>query len=251
MQSFECAQGRRIAYDVYGRTGDTIILLHGGFGTGHSHFRNEITLLAVTHVVYVIDFPGYGKSAPPHRTYGADFYQRDAADLIAFMRGLGLGASHLVGFSDGGEVAMLVALDAPELVKSIVMWGACGQIPDTVAGITHWIPVSAWGVEMTTLRNDIVSLHGEAQLVTMVEGYVQALLDINARGGDIAGSRAHHIQCPVTIIHGDADSFAPTTIIRELAARIPQCSLHIFPGVDHFVQHEAQSELHQLLLQVL
>lgn len=250
MRIFDDGMGCRIAYDVYGTHGETVILMHGGFGTGHSHFANEIPLLAHHHIVYVVDFPGYGQSAPPSRRYGVDFYQRDAHDMLTFIRGLHLGPVHLVGFSDGGEVAMLMAIAAPDLIKSIVQWGACGKIPDSVT-IDHWLPVSAWGPEMASLRDDIIRLHGEAQLVSMVEGYYHALKAINARGGDIALSHVHHIQCHVTIIHGDADGFAPTALVRDLATRIPSCALHVIPDADHFVQHDAPAELHHLLMSVL
>ena len=67
MRIFDTGMGCRIAYDVYGTHGETVILMHGGFGTGHSHFANEIPLLAHHHIVYVVDFPGYGQSAPPSR----------------------------------------------------------------------------------------------------------------------------------------------------------------------------------------
>lgn len=253
MQIFTDGHGCRIAYAVYGSRGDTVVLLHGGFGTGHTHFANEIPLLAEHHIVYVLDFPGYGQSAPPNRTYGVDFYQRDAADIITFIRALKVGSVHLVGFSDGGEVAMLIAIEAPELVKSIVQWGACGQIPDTGtgSGLDNLVPVSAWGPEMDELRTQIVTRHGEAQLVSMVEGYVAALIAIRTRGGDIALSQAHRIQCPVVIIHGERDAYVSTEVIHLLAARIPRCTVHLYPDAGHFVQDDAPTQLHSIMEEAL
>ena len=118
MNSIVVQDGVRIAYAQFGTHGAPVVLLHGFTGTGVGHFPHEIPILAQTHVVYAPDLPGYGQSAPPHRVFGVDFYQRDAHHMIAFIRALNVGPVHLIGFSDGAEVALMIAALAPDIVQS-------------------------------------------------------------------------------------------------------------------------------------
>ena len=106
MQSIVCANGTRLAYVELGSpTAEPVVFLHGFTGTAHSHFAAELALLAPHMHVYGLELRGYGASAPPYRVFGADFYERDARDVISFIETLDIGPVHLVGFSDGSEAA--------------------------------------------------------------------------------------------------------------------------------------------------
>lgn len=252
MNSIVVQDGVRIAYAQFGGSGEPVVLLHGFTGTGVGHFPNEIPMLAQTHVVYAPDLPGYGQSAPPQRVFGVDFYQRDTAHMIAFIRALNIGAVHLVGFSDGAEVALMIAALAPDLVKSAVVWGVCGRVtPEMVASVHEWLPVSAWGESRAAWKAEIIAFHGEAQFAPMIEGWVEAADAIAARGGDILFGVAAQITCPVTIVHGRNDYGNPIPTVTALAQLIPQCTFHLLDDVGHDVQFEAPEQLHAIMTRVL
>jgi valacyclovir hydrolase len=252
MHTIICDNGIRIAYYHIPGPLPAVVFIHGFTGTGQAHFQHEIPLFVGKHAVYAPDLRGYGASAPPLREFGVDFYQRDAADVAAFIRSLNIGAVHLVGFSDGAEIALLVAATHPELVISATVWGVCGQIsPEMVARVRHWLPVSAWGPDRADWKAEIVALHGIEQFAPIIEGWVAAAEAIAARGGDIVHDVAHLITCPVIVIHGANDVGNPIPVVTALCAKIPFARLIILPDVGHSVQDEAPAALHDILRQYM
>lgn len=119
--------GAKLYYEIYGK-GEPLVLLHGNGGSigGMSH---QIELFAAGFKVIAMDCRGRGKSE-----LGAEplTYELMAKDAIALLRHLQVPSAHVVGRSDGGIVALLMAIHFPERVKKIVAFGA-NISPDTDA----------------------------------------------------------------------------------------------------------------------
>jgi esterase len=99
--------------------GAPVVLLHGSLNDYRS-WQAQTPVFARGHRVIVPSLRHYF----PERwdgTGGSFSLATHAADIAALIRGLGLGPVHLVGHSRGGSVAYLVARDAPELVRSLVL----------------------------------------------------------------------------------------------------------------------------------
>jgi valacyclovir hydrolase len=228
-------KGARLAYLDEG-SGDPLLLLHGFTGTAQTDFEQLITQLRASYRVVAPDLRGYGASAPPARDFPIDFYQRDADDAASLLDALGCGPVVVLGFSDGGESALLLAATRPDLVRGVIAWGVCGIIsPAMAASAEKMLPVEAWGADRADWRAQIVANHGEEQLVPMIEGWVAAARAIAGAGGDIALDRAGAIRCPTLIINGDGEIGNPLEDARRLAVRIPSCLLEIMPESGHGV----------------
>ena len=222
--------------------------MHGFTGTAQSHFANEINLLAPFASIVAPDLRGYGQSAPPPREFGADFYQRDAIDMSELLTALNLFDVTVIGFSDGAESALLLAVLAPDRIKQVIVWGVCGQISaEMVDRVRKWLPVESWGADREDWKNEIIANHGTAQFKPLIEGWVAAAEAIASRGGDIVHHVANQISCPVTIIHGRNDVGNPVPVVEALAAKIPLCTLHIIDHVGHSIQDEDAPTLHAIL----
>lgn len=97
--------------------GPPVVLLHGQGGNGPS-WSAQSEALAARYSVHALDLRGHGASNfPPGRWTMGMF----AADVAALIRSLGLGPCHVVGHSLGGMVALQLALDAPERVRSLAI----------------------------------------------------------------------------------------------------------------------------------
>src|SRR5215211_3985816 len=103
-------------------SGDPLLLLHGGLGTALLHYRREIPFFAERYRVIAPDMRGYGGSSPP-REYPIDFYQQDAADMAALLDSLDARPAHVLSWSDGSIVALVLAVMRPDLVRSLALWG--------------------------------------------------------------------------------------------------------------------------------
>ena len=77
--------------------------------------------------VIAADPPGSGRSGPQPRQYPASYYQDDSHSFLALLDKLGAVPARIVGFSDGGEYALVMAEIYPEAVRSIAAWGAAGS----------------------------------------------------------------------------------------------------------------------------
>jgi len=97
--------------------GDPVVLLHGQGGRGDA-WDLQVAALAPDHRVVCPDLRGHGGSTVTARPYTMS---QLATDVAALIRGLDLGPCAIVGHSLGGMVALQLALDAPELVRKLVV----------------------------------------------------------------------------------------------------------------------------------
>ena len=76
-------------------------------------------------------FAGYGKSRPPDKKFSTRFFQEDAEIALRLMEQLGPKPYSLLGWSDGGITAMMMAGMEPEAIDKLVIWGSNAYIiPD-------------------------------------------------------------------------------------------------------------------------
>lgn len=224
--------GHQLYYEDTGR-GDAVLLLPGWGGSiiELSRLRTE---LAAGFRVIAVDLPGSGRSQPQPRHYGSTYYLDDARALLDLLDALGVGAAHLVGFSDGGEEALLMAaLDAGRAL-SVVGWGAAGQVaaaPGMLDGLAGLVddPIEA----LRPLAAYLVEAYGPENARVMARSVSQALRSILDSGGDVSRSRATQITCPALLITGTYDPFCTPSLVREMADAIPNGEFVEAPGAGH------------------
>ena len=112
--------GRHLPYTVSGE-GETVVLIHGAVSDRRTWSRQQAILATEGYRVVAFTQRYYGKEHwdakwPPYRI------RTHADDVAAFVRGLGSDKVHLVAWSSGGHIALTVALESPELVKSVLVY---------------------------------------------------------------------------------------------------------------------------------
>jgi pimeloyl-ACP methyl ester carboxylesterase len=222
----------RIYYESLGY-GDAVLLLPGWAGSiiEFDRLRHE---LSDGFRVIAADLPGSGRSQPQPRGYAPTFYAEDAD---TFQTLLDVHAAHLVGFSDGGEVALLMAALEPRRALSVVTWGAAGQVTAPAAGQLDGIenavddPIEP----LQDLAAYLVDAYGVDQARAMTQSWGAALRAIVDSGGDISLSRAADIRCAALLLAGTDDPVCPPTLVAEMAVAIPRGTFREVPGAAHDV----------------
>jgi pimeloyl-ACP methyl ester carboxylesterase len=105
----------RLHFESFG-AGFPVVILHGLFGSGDNWLRFAREL-EPNHRVVLPDHRNHGRS--PHA--GTMTHAEMAQDVRELMQHLGLAEAHVIGHSLGGKTAMQMALDHPELVRSLVV----------------------------------------------------------------------------------------------------------------------------------
>ncbi len=233
--------GATIDYGDSGENGKpVVVLIHGWLGAWDHEFGPEIEWLRPHYRVLAPTRRGYGRSGPKPRTYTRDFYRRDAEDMVAWLEALGVKQAHIVGYSDGGEVAILMPILRRALVKSVAAWGAVGSFtPDQRERVQrNWPPT--WVDEKTR------ALNGPQYIDQMVLGWVNAMKQIIDSGGNVSLAEADQIACPFLLMLGREDTLNPEYLGRKLVERTANGRLVMF-DCGHPV-HRQQTDAFRRLL---
>ncbi len=164
----------------------------------------------------------------------AIFIGRMRRIYAAWLEALNLSRVHLAGYSDGGEVALVLATLRPDLIRSVAVWGAVGhytpQLRPVVQG--YWPP--------TWITEDIRARHAPEPVERMVLGWINAVKTIIDMGGNISFNEAHRISCPLLLMLGRNDPLNPEILGRQFVDRTPHGRLVMFDS-GHAV-HREQTE---------
>src|SRR3990172_5413727 len=99
-----------------------LLLIHRAPSTGRNDWGAVAPRLAAAgHAVLVPDCRGHGRSANPGRSYA---FAEVAFDMAALLHALGCDRAHVVGHSNGGNVALRVLMEQPEFVQTCVLQAA-------------------------------------------------------------------------------------------------------------------------------
>ena len=212
----------RLHYTEQG-AGEPVILLHGN-GEDSTYFAHQVPYLAQRARVIAVDTRGHGGS--PRGT--APFtLEQFTCDLAEFMDQLGIGAAHLLGFSDGANVAMLFALAHPQRVLSMVLNGG-NLFPE--------------GLEPAVRAQDARDFRAA---VAAGDVRTQELLRLMMDEPQIDPARLSVLRMPVLVVAGTHDMITEAHT-RLIAASIPGAQLRFVDG-SHFVASEDPAPFNQVV----
>ena len=250
---FQDIGGTRLAYRRFGNEGATPVVCVQHFtGTMNNWDPIHTNRLAQDRPVILVDYRGVGRSEgqTPESMAGL------AADIIAFIRTLGVEKVDIFGFSIGGMVAQQVALDAPQLVRRLLLVGTgpaggegmqefSAQVkeiiarPNTTSGARQrelfFAPTAtsqdagqAWLARITARQSD-----REPASVPQV---AQAQLAALTKWGQITDGRygaLKRITHRSLVVNGQNDIMVPIMNSFILQQHLPDARLVVFPNSGH------------------
>jgi valacyclovir hydrolase len=225
--------------------GVPLLLIPGALGTGAGDFPGQFDWFAKRGFAVIAPDPrGYGKSRPPQRDYPLDFYHRDAADMLALMAALGHERFSITGWSDGANIAILMAAAKPQAVAKLVIFGGQSFLTSEEIVIFNAIrKISAWSPQAAeTLR----VIYGDA-LDALWDRYVDGQEALFQAGGNLYRERLSQIQCPTFVLHGARDPLVPAFHPEAIHHGIAGSQLHIFPEGKHNIHTRYAGEFNALV----
>lgn len=197
-------------------SGPPLLLLHGN-GEDGGYFVHQTEYFSRHYTVYALDTRGHGQSP---RGAGPFTMARFAQDLLDFMDEQKLERAHLLGFSDGGNIALTFALLHPERVDRLVLNGA-NLDPGGMNPVIQ-IPI-VLGYRLASLfagRSPEARLHAE-------------ILGLMVNEPRIPPEALKELRLPVLVIAGTRDMIREAHT-RMIAGALPDSRLVLIPG-DHFI----------------
>jgi pimeloyl-ACP methyl ester carboxylesterase len=243
------ARGTRFHVQRLGpTTGPTVVFVHGLVMDNLSSFYYTLAapLAAKGIGTILFDLRGHGMSARPDSGYTP---LDGAHDLVAILDELGVHEPvHLLGNSYGGVVAMRTALLAPQRVAGVVLVeAACGGAAGELwfEDMVNTLSVAALGLEFDKTQDQLTAL-GQRK-ISRLAGNAGALLngttliDDLGSGPPLSEEDLRAIACPVLGVFGAESELIGAA--AELAAHLPDCTLHVIAGLGHTVLREATDDL--------
>ena len=203
-------------------SGAPLILLHGN-GEDGTYFDPHIPALARHFRVIALDTRGHGKSPRGSAPFTIGQFARDLGD---FMDAQGIERASLLGFSDGGNIALTFALEHPKRVDRLILNGA-NLDPSGVKRSVQIPIVLGYGLTAVLARFS-------PEAACRAE-----LLRLMVREPHIRPSELGRITAPTLVIAGTHDMIREKHT-RLIARSLPNALLEIIPG-DHFVARRKSS----------
>ena len=219
----------QLHYEEQG-TDTPLLLLHGN-GEDGTYFVHQMAFFSRFYRVIALDTRGHGQSPRGDSPFTI---RQFAADLLDFMDEMGLKKAHILGFSDGGNIALTFALAHPERVDHLILNGA-NLFP---AGVkpTVQLPI-VLGYHMASLFRNEKARHNAELLGLMVK-------EPNFSPADLAG-----LHVPTLVIAGTKDMIRERHT-RLIADSLPDARLVLLPG-DHFIANKQPEAFNQAVLDFL
>jgi pimeloyl-ACP methyl ester carboxylesterase len=216
-------------YDVTG-TGDPVVFLHGGYCS--AEVMREMSERLSGYAVYAPERPGHGRT--PDRP-GAMHYDDGVLDTLAALDALGIGAAHLVGFSDGANIGMLLALRHPERVLSLVHISGNLRPGDDVFRSGYGADSPSHAEQNARVSREYAELSPDG--ADHADDLLARIVHMWETEPAIEPSALSAITAPVLVMAGDADiiTLDHTTLIHR---SVPGAQLAIVPDTSHMLIRE-------------
>lgn len=255
--------------------GDVLLMIHG-LGSNAKAWSKNIPVLSKKNRVIAVDLPGYGTSDKGYYEYTLSFY---AKVLKEFLTELGVEKAVFIGHSMGGQIAMVSALENPDLVQGLVLISPAGFEAFT-DGEGDWMRrvVSAKFVSETTVRGVAINLESnfydtpeDAKFMITDRLQVRGASDFDrycyAVSLNVAAmldypvyDRLEEIKQPILVMFGENDNLIPNRYLHggfteDVAVRgmvkLDHGKLVMVAQCGHFVQFEKAEETNQAVSEFL
>jgi pimeloyl-ACP methyl ester carboxylesterase len=259
-----------IAYTDTGK-GVPLVFIHGLASYG-GIWRKNTNKLDSDFRCISIDLPGNGKSTKGDFPFSMFFY---AETVVQFIHQLGLNEVAMCGHSMGGQIAQIIALRYPQLVKKLILAAPAGfefftahdkLLFNQMMMLGNFIYADEYHLA-STIRDGFSVIPDEVeevindlneQLFSGKLSYYRSMVtgSINGMMNEQVYDFLPQIHCPVLVIFGENDKLIPNKLIHHTTtekvarlgtAQLKQGTLHLMPNCGHFIQWEKAAEFNKLI----
>jgi pimeloyl-ACP methyl ester carboxylesterase len=232
----------KMYYAIFNKEGnDPVILLHGGFGSS-DYWSFEVPLLSKTHKVIIVDSRGHGRSTMSNQPFS---YNLMASDILQLMDTLKIKRASIVGWSDGGVIGLVLAIQYPERINKLFTFGANFNLSgyksepsDTTMAARFMARAQANYRKLSPTPENFAEFR-------------KAIAKMYSAEPDLKPADIKTIKAPTVIACGEYEQFIKREHFEDLAHLIPGAKLVILPNVSHGGPLQDPGHFHQAVVNLL
>jgi pimeloyl-ACP methyl ester carboxylesterase len=232
----------KMYYAIFNKEGkDPVILLHGGM-VSSDYWSFEVPLLSRTNKTIIVDSRGHGRSTLSNQPLS---YNLMASDVLQLMDYLKIKKASIVGWSDGGIIGLILAIQNPERVNRLFTFGTNFNLSgyksepsDTAMSSRFMAGVQANYREHSSTPDNF-------------SGLMKALGKMYNIEPNLKPEEIETIKAPTVIAFGEYEQFIKREHFQMLAKLIPGAMLVMLPNVSHGGPLQDPAQFHRAVMMLL
>jgi pimeloyl-ACP methyl ester carboxylesterase len=230
-------------YASYG-SGKPLILLHGGLGSA-DNFEKQVPAFAQQYRVITPDSRGQGRTTDSDAPLS---YHLMAEDVVRLMDTLKIDKADIVGWSDGGNTGLDLAINHPERVAALVTYGANATPDGLEAGFISYLKNASDEMLQRDLGGEYLALSSTPEHLPVI---VRKVVDMFLTQPNFTPQQLASITPPTAIVEGMWEQFISTKHVEAIAKAIPNAELIWIPKADHYAPIKIPDEFNKVVLDFL
>ncbi|MBI3234606.1 MAG: alpha/beta hydrolase, partial [Bacteroidetes bacterium] len=214
--------GISMYYELYGE-GKPLVLIHGGGSTIQTSFGRMIPLFGKDRQLICVELQAHGRTGDRNIELS---FEQDADDVAALLQHLHIHKADILGFSNGGNTALQLAIRHPHLCRKVIAASVLLKRDGTFPQFWEFMKNGTFEQMPQEYKDAYMQVNpDEAKLLNMFHKCANRMIHFK----DFPDEQIISIQSPVLLINGDAD-VATSEHIVAMSKLIPHCQLAIIPG---------------------
>jgi pimeloyl-ACP methyl ester carboxylesterase len=222
ISGYSDVNGLKMYYEIHGQ-GKPLVLIHGGGSSIQVTFSGIIPLLAKHRQIIAMDLQAHG------RTNDRDTYltfEQDANDVAQLLKNLRIIKADFLGFSNGGQTVLEIALRHPDLINKIIICSAFYKRSAVVPGFWEGFDHVDFSMMPQQFKDEFLKVNNNpSALRNMFDKDVQRMKTFKGWTDE----QIQSIQAPAFIMNGDQDVGSAEHAV-EMFRMLPHAKLAILPG---------------------
>jgi len=235
MTIWTAPDGSDINFEQYGGSDANkpyLLLLPGLLGAISSQWRPFLKPLSESYRLLLVDLRGHGRSQNNAPTLDINQMLGDIAGLLDKLH---IERLHIAGYSLGGYLGLMLALNQPRRVATLLMHATKFYwTPDAAAKMRQQLDPDVMAQKVPTYADQLVQEHGGRQWRVLVRQAAELTASLVEAG--ISEKQLNNAQLPVLVSVGDRDELVPLPEAFRLSRTLPHGEMLVLPNTRHPLQ---------------
>ena len=207
--------------------GEPIIFLHGGMGSANS-WAYQVPVFSKNYRVITLDSRGQGRTSDSAAPLS---YHLMAEDVVRLMDVLEIPSAYIVGWSDGGNIGIDLAIHHPTRIKGIVAYGANINPAGLQDHFLNYLHTATPEEMQRDNGSDFLVLSAHPENLPVI---AEKIRNMWLKEPDFTQAQLGSIKVPTLIMDGAEEELIRPDHAKEIAAAIPNAKLVMLPNVGHY-----------------